>query len=477
MVGKNRSCLHKAFCPLVASASASWFGYGSEKSTFLPACASSLPENTTPLVNTVSHNRSGSMSNNSTQFLKQQYRKIRGAAARSGFGYVAKRLLDEGLNRLSGMCARRDGGKLPLSGDERTEAIIILSNLDWKFRFQRPQQMACALHRAGCFVCYVQPGVSGARYAGWRLQSGNEHPARLCLYSTGYGSLDALWRNTSMASEAARSLACLSAQLRARGLQPYFIVQHPLWANVVSQLHGEKIFYDCMDDHADFDNASPETRKAESALASVSDGIIASSSPLLQKWESEGKQTQLVRNGCEYAYFADARADCPTHMKKIIGYHGAIDAWFDIKAVRALADAFPHHTIVLVGGDAVGAKEALRSYKNVRLTGEVAYAEVARYVATFDVGLLPFTTRPLTHGTNPVKVYEYLAAGVPVAASPLPEMEAFGNSVTIVRDGDWINAVRGLLETPPNVAALQAFAANHTWEHRTEELLDFILNK
>lgn len=414
------------------------------------------------------------MSKSDTHFLLQQYRKIRRAAARSGFAYVAGRLLDEALNRLSGMCARCDGGKLPSSGNKKVESIIILSNLDWKFRFQRPQQMACALSKAGCFVCYVQPGASGARHAGWRLQSGKEQPARLCLYSTKYGSLDALWDNAAIAVGAARSLACLSAQLRARGLQPYFIVQHPLWANVVAQLHGEKIFYDCMDDHADFDNALPETRKAEDTLAALSDGITASSIPLAQRWKSKGKQTHLVRNGCEYAHFADARADCPTHAKKTIGYHGAIDAWFDIEAVRTLAEAFPLHTIVLVGGDAVGVKEALGNCRNVRLTGEVPYAEVARYVATFDVGLLPFTTRPLTCGTNPVKVYEYLAAGVPVAASPLPEMEAFGNCVTIVRDGDWITAVRDLLEAPPDVAALQAFAARHTWEHRAEELLDFI---
>lgn len=72
---------------------------------------------------------------------------------RSGFAYAAARLAEETANALHGLAATQTGGRFPKSLFARGKEIVILAGIQWRFRFQRPQQLAQALVRAG------MPGV------------------------------------------------------------------------------------------------------------------------------------------------------------------------------------------------------------------------------------------------------------------------------------------------------------------------------
>lgn len=394
---------------------------------------------------------------------------------RSGFAYAMGRLAEEAGNALHGLAALRAGGRLPCAPPLPGKDILILAGIQWRFRFQRPQQLAQALARAGCRVFYIAPGVAASARAGWRLQSAPAtQPARLCLFSAGYGNLSALWEHETLAEGAARSLRCLLARLRAGGRDAAVIVQHPLWAKVAARLDGAAIIYDCLDDFADFDDAFSGVPEAERMLTRLCAGLVGTSAPLCARWKDSDKARACIRNGCDYGRFAAAAARPAASAGKIIGYHGAIAEWFDADLIRALALALPRHTLLLAGGDTVGVGAKLRDLPNVRLTGEVPYARLAGLVASFDVGLVPFKIRSLTLGTNPVKVYEYLAAGKPVVATPLPEMEQFGALVRVGAGEAFIRSVQSVLLSPPAPALLQAFAARQTWDARAGEFLAFI---
>jgi GT2 family glycosyltransferase len=162
--------------------------------------------------------------------------------------------------------------------------------------------------------------------------------------------------------------------------------------------------------------------------------------------------------------------------RRIIGYYGAIAEWFDIDLVRTIALEHPNCLILLVGNDTVGAQKVLADLPNVEFTGEVPYATLPFYLHAFDVCLLPFKVIPLTLATNPVKVYEYLAAGKPVVCVDLPEVGQFGDLVSrACSTDDFVVLVVASLQESGVLAEQKSaerrrFASEQTWCHRGAEL-------
>jgi hypothetical protein len=105
----------------------------------------------------------------------------------------------------------------------------------------------------------------------------------------------------------------------------------------------------------------------------------------------------------------------------ILGYHGSLYGdWFDWDAMGRVAGAYPDAAVVLIGDDKVRPVELPG---NVHFLGLKAQRDLPAYVQRFDVGLLPFKVNATTHAVSPLKVYEYLASGVPVAAPPLRSLD------------------------------------------------------
>src|SRR5690606_30161875 len=117
--------------------------------------------------------------------------------------------------------------------------------------------------------------------------------------------------------------------------------------------------------------------------------------------------------------------------------------------------------------DTVDASAAFADLDNIRLVGEVPYAQLPYWLHGFDVALLPFRVIDLTMATNPVKVYEYLAAGKPVVAVDLPEMAQFDGLVRVAKDHEgFVAAVAAVLANPGGEydrTARRKFAEGQTW--------------
>ena len=130
----------------------------------------------------------------------------------------------------------------------------------------------------------------------------------------------------------------------------------------------------------------------------------------------------------------------------------------------------------LVGSDTAGAAEKLSRHANVTFVGERPYTELPFHLYGFDVCLMPFKVIPLTLATNPVKVYEYLAAGRSVVSVDLPELRQFGDLVFTAADhNEFVAKVKRALAEPPDrrtIARRQEFASRQTWRHRATALAD-----
>jgi hypothetical protein len=179
-----------------------------------------------------------------------------------------------------------------------------------------------------------------------------------------------------------------------------------------------------------------------------------------------GREAVLVPNAVNVAVFGvelpPRPADLPS-AERTIGYHGSLYGdWFDWESVRRVAEANPRAAVVLIGDDKTN-RPALPP--NVHLLGLKPQTKLPAYLQRFDVGLIPFVVNDMTHAVSPLKAYEYLASGVPIAAPPLRALEGLEG---VHADSDLVTAVEKALAgaRPDRPRALK----EHSWEDRVVKL-------
>ncbi len=161
-----------------------------------------------------------------------------------------------------------------------------------------------------------------------------------------------------------------------------------------------------------------------------------------------------------------------------IGYSGSVGGACDLGLVRRIAEAYPACSVVLVGLPTAdpSALEALKR-PNVHLMGVRPYGILPAYVQAFDVGLIPYVLNDYTKAVDSLKMLEYLAAGLPVVTSALPEAVKYAHMASMTRnDDDFVHAVGEALTNRGAEARQrrQSFASQHTWQRRAERLIEII---
>jgi O-antigen biosynthesis protein len=251
------------------------------------------------------------------------------------------------------------------------------------------------------------------------------------------------------------------------------IIQLPSWwplARRMRETFDWPVVYDCMDFHADFATARRAFVAEEKELLASADLVTVSSASLEEHARRYRNDVVMVRNGCDYEHFAQTLP--ARNARPVIGYYGAISDWFDSDLVAELAARRPEWDFILVGSTFNGDLSRLRSLPNVSLPGEEPYEALPEWLGSFDVTILPFRRTPLTEATNPVKLYEILAAGRPLVSVPIPEVVAVAPLVRLANDArEFEREIEAALaEDGSSVDARRAFARRHTWQQRYETL-------
>jgi glycosyltransferase involved in cell wall biosynthesis len=115
-----------------------------------------------------------------------------------------------------------------------------------------------------------------------------------------------------------------------------------------------------------------------------------------------------------------------------LGFYGVIDERLDLQIVRRLAEAHPEWQIVLVGPVVKIDPAQLPRLQNIHYFGQRSYEELPRYLAGWDVCLLPFARNDATRFISPTKTLEYMAAELPIVSTPITDVaEPYGHIVRL----------------------------------------------
>ena len=307
----------------------------------------------------------------------------------------------------------------------------------------------------------------------WEVSLPGEHDFDLYSRSLGGETLE----------QALTAVLELSEQHRIR--DAILLVQYPSWEPLARRLAdalGWRLVYDCMDEHTGFGTHGEQTAADEERLIRGADLVLATSRKLEERLKRLRPDVLRVPNAGDERHFArlPARAASPlsTLPRPVIGYYGAISAWFDVEAVREAAERHRDWSFALVGdtrGVDPDALDALGGLANVHLPGEVPYADLPSWLAAFDVCTIPFRRTPLTEATNPVKIFEYFATGKPVVARRLPELEPYADVIALYETPDEFvkaleRAVKESVAPGPAADLRRGLARENTWQARYEVL-------
>ena len=252
---------------------------------------------------------------------------------------------------------------------------------------------------------------------------------------------------------------------------------NPAAAIIAGTLGEDKVIYYCVDEYTAFSGvASGSLAELEAGLLKRADLVIVSADLLYQSKAPFNPHTVIVRHGVDYSHFRRALdpetivpAEIATLPRPIIGFHGLIADWVDLDLMEDVARHFSGGSVVMIG-KATTATSAVERLPNVHMLGRKPYADLPAYCKGFDVALNPFRISRLTLNANPLKVREYLAAGLQVVSTAIPEVEVLVQC-RIGRDRDeFIKEIESALADPgPNKARSEAIRAE-SWDARVDEI-------
>lgn len=376
--------------------------------------------------------------------------------------------------------------------EDKEFEIICGASLHWDIAlFQRPHQIMCRLARKHP-VLYVRP-VDWLTYCkspgiGPRNKRFDYPLANLQLYSPLILPYSRIFSWIRSLNDSLMTRRIKKECRKNNFIRKILWLYSPFSAYLAGKTEETLVVYDCMDEHATFKNADPGLVGAEDRLLEKADIVFAGGKSLYDSKKLKNPNCYLFPSCVDNEHFSKAlNADIkiPDDLKDIpkpiIGYIGAVDERLDYKLIEALADKNRNFSFVFIGPIIKVQKKDLPVRKNIFYPGAREYQVLPSYLKGFDVGFMPFAMTPVTKMISPTKTLEYLAAGLKVVSTPIPDVVSdFKGIVRIGHNADDIsNHLKKILNNKePDIIRLGIeTAAKNTWDGMVDKMEKIIMEK
>jgi glycosyltransferase involved in cell wall biosynthesis len=268
--------------------------------------------------------------------------------------------------------------------------------------------------------------------------------------------------------------------------KPLNMVFNPAAGLLAGKLGETDLIYYCVDEYTAFTGAAKGLREIEEALFKKADLVIVSAEKLLENKKRFNKNTFIIRHGTDWKHFRtaiDDETEIPAEIaglpKPIIGFHGLLADWVDFELIKKTAEHFKNGSVVLIGKITVDAERKIKvldNVKNVHFTGRKPYSDLPAYCKGFDVALNPFAINELTLAANPLKVREYLAAGLPVVSTDIPEVRVLEDCLVGESHEHFIEQIEAALANPKPRREISDNIKQESWDAKIDELKSILAN-
>jgi UDP-galactopyranose mutase len=354
--------------------------------------------------------------------------------------------------------------------------LVCLSHLRWNFVFQRPQHLLSRLTASFRRVFFVEEPVE------------TEGPAHLavrtepCGVTVAVPHLPPTHLHDPLVSQTTQR--ALLDELLAREEIAEFVLWYytPMALAFSAHLEPRAVVYDCMDELSAFAGAPPELCARESLLLAGADLVFTGGRSLYESKRDKHPSVHCFPSSVDVAHFQKARhqgvepGDQAVIPGPRIGFAGVIDERMDLPLLAGMAAARPDWHFVLLGPVVKIDPAHLPRTENIHYLGMKAYDELPRYMAGWDVAMMPFARNESTRFISPTKTPEYLAAGRPVVSTSIRDVVRPYAAKKLVHIADAPDAFVGAIELALSTdleehrARADRFLADLSWERTAAEM-------
>jgi glycosyltransferase involved in cell wall biosynthesis len=307
--------------------------------------------------------------------------------------------------------------------------LVVFSHLPWTFVWQRPQHLISRL-AAGRRTWFVEE---------CRVVEGLE-ATRLCVERT--GPVQRVWlevpgppRLAGFDDPAAEGYAEAVAALLGSHPERTVWAYTPMAMPLVDRLDRSVLVYDAMDDLGAFAGASPTMRANQERLLAEADVVFTGGRSIHAGIAGRtDAPVHLFPSGVEPEHYAAARAHRAGRERPVAGYVGVVDERIDLELLAGLAERLPDWDVKMVGPVFKIDEADLPRAANLHYPGMQPYDALPEVMGGFDVALMPFALNEATRSISPTKTLEYLAAGLPVVSTRVPDVVAGYRGVVDLQD-------------------------------------------
>jgi len=330
--------------------------------------------------------------------------------------------------------------------------IVYPSTIDYKWLYQRPQQLLKAFAELGHKAVFYN----------------NPH----------------YYKQSSKVIEVSSNffLCTPDVPLKRLPLEKPLIqwISYPPHVNQAGRLQEDLLVFDALDEASDeFASWAEDLDK----LASKADIVFTTAKKLYDYHSAKHQNVHMCPNGADYNHFKAAQKlfaprpkDMPQNSRPVIGYIGAVAPWIDWDLIKYLSVQNKTFQFVFIGPQ-YGQFKGLVKAPNIHYLGRKDYELIPDYLQYFDVCIIPFKITSMIEACNPIKMYEYLSAGKPVVATNMPEAAAM-KGIYIGRQKEEFNQKihQALLEkgSMDKLEQRIQLAKDNSWIHRAASAMEVI---